>query len=103
MYADSTYSRLLRDVDDCIITSFSYVVDKFENAITVDITFEEMFVSSAAKVTYLPPKPAKVAVMSISGKQGTGTTRKTDVSSGSSGGKVVPEGLNYKLKKMGLF
>lgn len=79
LFADQSYSKLLRDVEDCVIASWNYVVDEYEDTITVSMTFEEQFVSQAAQVTYLAPKPSKEAAKSIQDKEGGGQTSKENV------------------------
>lgn len=49
-------TKLLDSVDNCVITSRSYVVDKYTDTITVSLTFESQFVSVAAKQTELSPE-----------------------------------------------
>lgn len=45
---DGETTTLLDSVDNCVITSRSYVVDKYLDTITVSLTFESQFVSVAA-------------------------------------------------------
>ncbi|AUR92160.1 hypothetical protein NVP1170O_047 [Vibrio phage 1.170.O._10N.261.52.C3] len=84
LYADTSYSKLLQDIEDCVITSFTHTVDKFEDTITVNLSFEEQFVTGAATTTYLPPQPSSGTSASLSENTDSGKTSKESVDEGSS-------------------
>lgn len=69
---------LLKDYDNLVVASYNYVVDRFEDSITARITFQEIFVSSAATKTYLAPVRSASTASSTSdptkGSKGTATT-----------------------------
>lgn len=48
---------LYNDYDDCVISDVTVTAEKYSNAVRVDISFEQIFVSKAAK--YLIPKSNK--------------------------------------------
>lgn len=59
-------TRLLDSVSNCIITNIRYVIDKYEDTMTVSLTFEEQFISPAATETVLTPKQSAAAAKSYS-------------------------------------
>lgn len=73
-------TKLLDRVDNCVITSIAYVVDKYEDTMKVSLTFEEQFVSLAATETVLTPEKVTAAKESYSSSKDT---------EASTGGKVA--------------
>ena len=55
LYARSKDQPLLQNYDNCVIANVDITVDKYSDTITVSLTFEQVFVSLAAKKTYLAP------------------------------------------------
>jgi len=61
VYYKDTGQALMESYKDCVITSFDFTIDKYSDTITVSMSFEQIFVSQAAKVGFLAAKiPKKV-------------------------------------------
>lgn len=67
-------SELLKDYSDMVIASYSYVVDKYEDTITADISFKQIFVTDAAETTYLEPQRSTTAVSTADPSKGGSST-----------------------------
>lgn len=70
---------LLQDYEDCVIKDASVVADRFEDAITVSITFEQVFIAEAARKTFLAPKRKEDVKPSTSDTTDSGQGTKTNV------------------------
>ncbi len=79
LYTGGGTQKLLSNYDNCVIASHNLVVDKYEDTVTVSLVFEQVFVSAAAKTTYLPPLPAKEVKGKLADTKSTGSTGKTQV------------------------
>lgn len=62
LYSDKVV-ELMDNIEDCVIESCSVALDRFLNAITVQITIREVWISQSAAIGsfYLPPKKSKSA------------------------------------------
>lgn len=74
---DGESTKLLDSVDNCVITSRSYVVDKYIDTITVTLTFESQFVSAAAKEVELTAEQVD-SVKASYAAEGSSTTGTKD-------------------------
>ena len=81
---------LLQDYEDCVISDCSFTIDKYSDTITVSITFEQVFVTEAAKKAFLAPKPKESAKPTVTSPTSTGQSTKTDA--GATIGKSIEEG-----------
>lgn len=70
---------LLQDYEDCVISNVDINVDKYSDTITVGLVFEQVFVSEAAKKTYLAPKRSEDAKPTVSDTKDSGNSSKTQV------------------------
>lgn len=68
---------LLQDYENCVISDATVTASKYSNSVSVEISFEQVFVSEAAKKTYLKPKPAAAAKPSAGSPDGNGQGTKT--------------------------
>lgn len=69
---------ILEDYENCVISDVSFVVDRFSDAITVSITFEQVFVSETARKTYLAPQRKESVKPSTAETTDSGQTTKTE-------------------------
>ena len=61
LYVKDYGQPLLKDYDDCVISNVDVSVGKYSDSINVSLSFEQVFVSQAAKATYLAPKSSESA------------------------------------------
>jgi hypothetical protein len=76
VYTNKAGRSLLDNMKDCVVIDRSVTVDKYSNAITASVTFEQQFITDSATKTYLPPQKSS-SVNNLASEDGTGTTTKT--------------------------
>ena len=62
LYTDKSV-QLIDDISDCVIESHTVIIDKFLNAVQVDLVVREVWISQAAQLgnLYLPPEKSASA------------------------------------------
>jgi hypothetical protein len=78
LYIQDHGEPLLKDFPDCVITNFSPTVSIYSDTLTVDLTFEQVFVSQSARVSYLAPKPTEEDKPSLETTKDGGQATKTE-------------------------
>lgn len=79
LYIKNNGQPLLDSYDDCVISGVNITVDKYSDTITVNMTFEQVFVSAAAKATYLKPLVKASDAPSLSSTTDSGNGAKVNV------------------------
>lgn len=59
LYTDTDRLPLLKGIDECVVESYGVDLGGWTDTVTLSMTIKEVFVSDAAKKTYLPPLPNK--------------------------------------------
>ncbi|AGH32168.1 endolysin [Vibrio phage 11895-B1] len=68
---------LLQNYDNCVISNVNVTAATYSNAVAVDISFEQVFVSEAAKKAYLKPKRSSATAATTNSPSDTGQGTKT--------------------------
>ncbi|AUR84722.1 hypothetical protein NVP1063O_055 [Vibrio phage 1.063.O._10N.261.45.C7] len=76
VYTNKSGKSLLDNMKDCVVIDRSVTVDRFSNAITATITFEQQFITDAATTTYLPPQKSE-SVKNLASVDDSGNATKT--------------------------
>jgi len=79
LYARSKDQPLLQNYDNCVIANVDITVDKYSDTITVSLTFEQVFVSLAAKKVFLAAKSSESAKPTTESPKITGQAGKAQV------------------------
>lgn len=61
LYIKDYGQALLQNYDDCVISNVDISVGKYSDSINVSMSFEQVFVSQAAKASYLAPKSSEAS------------------------------------------
>ena len=72
LYVKDDGQPLLIDYEDCVISSAEVLVDRFSDASTVSLVFEQTFVSESAKTSYLAPISSEATKPTTSSRTDSG-------------------------------
>lgn len=78
IYLNDTGQPLMQNYKDCVLTNVEVTIDKFSDAITVNLGFEQIFVSQAATVSFLSPKVSESAKPTVKGTTSAGQSTGTE-------------------------
>lgn len=80
VYLKDTGQPLMQNYKNCVLTNVEVTIDKFSDAITVNLGFEQIFVSQAATVSFLAPKVKESAKPTVEGTTPAGQSTGTEAS-----------------------
>lgn len=82
VYYKDTGQPLMQNYKNCVLVGCDFTIDVYSDTITVSLTFEQIFVSQAAEVSYLSPRYKESDKPTVKpttdGGQSVGTTLKEE-------------------------
>lgn len=106
VFAKDSGQPLLQDYEDCVISDVGISVDRYSDAITVSIVFEQIFISESAKKTFLAPKRKESVKPNTSDTKDSGQSTKTKTEEDESrtiAVAMVDEGTKLVKSAVGIF
>lgn len=79
LYSSETSQQLVDSYPDCVLTNANVTVDRYADTITVQLSFEQIFVSDAATVTTIQAIPSEPTKPTVGDPSTTGQTTSTQV------------------------
>lgn len=79
VYYKDTGQPLMDSYKDCVLTNADVNIDKYSDSVTVNLTFEQIFVSQAAKVSFLAPKVKEASKPTVEGTTDSSQTTSTEI------------------------
>ena len=80
LYSSETHQQLVDSYPDCVLTNANVTVDRYTDTITVQLSFEQIFVSDAATVTTIKAVPSEAAKPTVGDPSNTGQSTGTTLS-----------------------
>mgnify|MGYP005991773427 CR=1 FL=1 len=78
VYLKDSGQPLMQNYKNCVLTNVEVTIDKFSDAITVNLGFEQIFVSQAATISFLAPKVRESAKPTVKGPTSAGQSTATE-------------------------